>query len=143
MAKTRGPKACVERAVKNFVDTSARMEKMFQTYDVILSPVMRLPPDPLGDHAPTVEFKTLLPRVLDVVGYTPLHNAVGSTAMSVPLEWTSDGLPIGSQFAAWRGGETTLISPGLRTRGGPSLGGEAPGRLRRVKRPVGTKPIPH
>lgn len=30
--------------------------------------------------------------------------------MSVPLYWTNDGLPIGSQFAAWRGGEATLLS---------------------------------
>ena len=127
MAKTRGPKACVERAVKNFVDTSARMEKMFQTYDVILSPVMRLPPYPLGDHAPTVEFKTLLPRVLDVVGYTPLHNAVGSTAMSVPLEWTSDGLPIGSQFAAWRGGETTLLPLAYELEAAHPWAGKHPG----------------
>jgi amidase len=56
-----------------------------------------------------VDFKTLMERVLDDVGYTPLHNAVGSTAMSVPLQWTADGLPIGSQFAAWKGGEATLL----------------------------------
>lgn len=109
LAKARGPAKCVERAIKAFGDASARLEKMFQTYDVILSPVMRLPPYALGQHAPTVEFKTLMARVLDVVGYTPLHNAVGSTAMSAPLEWTSDGLPIGTQFAAWKGGETTLL----------------------------------
>ena len=109
LAKTRGPEACVRRAIKTFGDVSARMDKMFQSYDVILSPVMRTPPYLIGWHAPTIEFTTLLPRVLDDVGYTPLHNAVGSTAMSVPLEWTTDGLPVGSQFAAWRGGEPTLL----------------------------------
>ena len=109
LGKTRGPDACVQRAIKSFGEASAQLEKMFQSYDVILSPVMREPPYPIGWHAPTVEFKTLLPRVLDVVGYTPIHNAVGTTAMSVPLEWTSDGLPIGAQFAAWKGGETTLF----------------------------------
>lgn len=39
----------------------------------------------------------------------PPHNGCGTPAMSVPLYWTPDGLPIGSQFAAWRGGETTLL----------------------------------
>jgi amidase len=29
--------------------------------------------------------------------------------MSMPLYWTRDGLPVGSQFAAWRGGEATLL----------------------------------
>ncbi|MGH9802337.1 MAG: amidase, partial [Blastocatellia bacterium] len=41
--------------------------------------------------------------------YTPLHNACGTPAMSVPLYWTKENLPIGSQFAAWRGGEATLL----------------------------------
>jgi amidase len=56
-----------------------------------------------------VPFATLLERVTDDVGYTPVHNAAGTTAMSVPLNWSRDGLPIGSQFAAWRGGEATLL----------------------------------
>jgi amidase len=29
--------------------------------------------------------------------------------MSVPLYWTKGNLPIGSQFAAWRGGEAVLL----------------------------------
>jgi amidase len=57
-----------------------------------------------------VPFATLLERVTDDLGYTPIHNAAGTAAMSVPLNWSKDGLPIGSQFAAWRGGEATLLS---------------------------------
>jgi len=38
--------------------------------------------------------QTLLPRVLGDVGYTPIYNAIGTTAMSVPLTWSRDGLPI-------------------------------------------------
>ena len=109
MAKTRGPDVSVQRAIKVFTEVSAQLEKMFQSYDVILSPVMREPPYPIGWHDPSGDFKTILARTLDVVGYTPLHNAAGTPAMSVPLEWTADGLPIGIQFAAWRGGEATLL----------------------------------
>jgi len=57
LAKTRGPDACVRRAVKTFGDVSARLDKMLQSYDVILSPVMRMPPFPIGWHAPMIEFK--------------------------------------------------------------------------------------
>ena len=108
-AKTRGPQSCVQKATKIFGETSTAIERLFQSYDVILSPVMTNPPFKIGWHDPRVEFKTLMQRVIDDVGYTPLHNACGTTAMSVPLYWTSDGLPVGTQFAAWRGGERTLL----------------------------------
>lgn len=109
LAKSRGADACVKRALKAFTEAAATLEKTFQTYDVILSPVMRVPPYRIGWHAPTVDFNTLLPRLVDEVGYTPLHNAAGTPAISVPLYWTREGLPIGSQFAAWRGGEAVLL----------------------------------
>jgi len=109
VAKTRGAAACAQRATKVFGEVTAGIEKLFQSTDVILSPVMTNPPYKIGWHDPRVEFKKLYQRILDDVGYTPLHNACGTTAMSVPLYWTADGLPVGSQFAAWRGGESTLL----------------------------------
>lgn len=109
LAKSRGVQNCVQRATKVFGEVTTAVEKIFQSYDVILSPVMTNPPFKIGWHDPRVEFKTLMQRVIDDVGYTPLHNGCGTTAMSVPLHWTADGLPVGSQFAAWRGGESTLL----------------------------------
>jgi amidase len=109
LAKSRGRDACVQRAMKVFGEVTASLEKTFRAYDVILSPVMRVPPYKIGWHAPTVSFDTLLARLIDEVGYTPVHNAAGTPAMSAPLYWTGEGLPIGSQFAAWRGGEATLL----------------------------------
>jgi amidase len=109
LAKSRGVTNCWERARKVFAEVAARIEKTFQSADVILSPVMTTPPYKIGWHDPRVDFRTLYPRVIDDVGYTPVHNACGTTAMSVPLYWTADGLPVGSQFAAWRGGEVILL----------------------------------
>ncbi|MBW2612998.1 MAG: hypothetical protein JRE12_11685 [Deltaproteobacteria bacterium] len=37
-------------------------------------------------------------------------NATGQPAMSVPLFWNSDGLPIGTHFAGRYGAEETLFS---------------------------------
>jgi amidase len=109
IGKSRGLANSLQRATKVFGEVAATVEKVFQSYDVILSPVMTTPPYKIGWHDPRVEFKTLYQRVIDDVGYTPLHNACGTTAMSVPLYWTADGLPVGNQFAAWRGGEGTLL----------------------------------
>ncbi len=108
-AKRRGPRKCVERAAAVFPKLNAHFEQLYTNYDVLLSPVMTNPPYEIGYHAPTVPFETLLPRVIDDVGYTPIYNAIGATAMSVPLSSSHEGLPIGSQFSAWRGGEGMLL----------------------------------
>ena len=44
--------------------------------------------------------------VAPMTAFTAVCNATGVPAMSVPLEWTDDGLPIGMHFVAplWRRG---------------------------------------
>lgn len=41
--------------------------------------------------------------------FTQLANLTGTPAMSVPLHWTADGLPLGVQFMAPMGDEATLL----------------------------------
>jgi amidase len=41
--------------------------------------------------------------------YTPLFNFTGQPAMSVPLHWNEDGLPIGMQFVGRYADEATLF----------------------------------
>ena len=41
--------------------------------------------------------------------YTPLFNATGQPAISLPLHWNASGLPIGVQIAARYGDEATLV----------------------------------
>lgn len=109
LAKQRGPAACILRAMEAFAQVSARMEALFGDHDVLLSPVLRVPPFRLGVRDPTRDFGMLLERFLDDVAYTPLQNAAGMPGVSIPLHWTADGLPVGVQFSAWRGQERTLL----------------------------------
>lgn len=109
MAKARGREVCILRALDAFAKASAQMEAFFRDHDVMLSPVLRVAPFPLGWHDPSGNFGTIMERFLDAVGYTPLQNATGMPGMSVPLHWTADGLPVGVQFSAWRGAEVTLL----------------------------------
>jgi amidase len=78
-------------------------------FDVVLSPVLSSPAPLLGEVGPLVPFDTLVPRLTEYVGYTPIHNIAGAPAMSVPLHWTEAGLPVGTMFAARAGNERTLF----------------------------------
>ena len=46
--------------------------------------------------------------------FTQLFNATGQPALSLPLHWTPDGLPVGSQFVAPYGNESTLLQLGAQ-----------------------------
>jgi amidase len=60
--------------------------------------------------------------------YTPLFNATGQPAMSVPLHWNAAGLPIGMQFVARLGGDATLFRlAGQLERAQPWFDRVAPG----------------
>ena len=48
-------------------------------------------------------------RVSRYATYTPMFNATGQPAMSIPLHWNEDGLPIGSHFVGRFGDEATLF----------------------------------
>jgi amidase len=78
-------------------------------FDVVLSPVVSSGPPKLGEVGPLVAFDTLVERLKEYVGYTPIHNIAGAPAMSVPLYWTEAGLPIGTMFATRAGNERTLF----------------------------------
>jgi amidase len=58
---------------------------------------------------PRVAYDTLVERLIDYVGYTPVLNVSGAPSMSVPLSWTAAGLPVGTMFSARRGQERVLF----------------------------------
>lgn len=78
-------------------------------YDAILHPTLALPPVPIG-HFHDVDPAENFERQKRFTPFTSLYNISGQPAVSVPLHWTEDGLPIGVMLAGRLGGEGTLIS---------------------------------
>jgi Asp-tRNA(Asn)/Glu-tRNA(Gln) amidotransferase A subunit family amidase len=56
-----------------------------------------------------VDQKAFIQAILSTIAFTSLFNASGNPAMSVPLHWSANGLPIGVQFVAPFGDEATLL----------------------------------
>ena len=98
-----------EAAVATLKATSAACAAFHERHDLLLTPVTTRPPLPVGELAPDLPFDVHYQRVFDFVGFTPIQNAAGTPAMSVPLHWSKAGLPIGSHFAAAAGNERTLL----------------------------------
>lgn len=89
---------------------SGRVSARFHAdHDVVLTPTLAAPTPRVGHLDPTQDFETVIERLMDWVAFTPLQNATGDPAVSLPLATTADGLPLGMMFGAAAGREATLL----------------------------------
>jgi amidase len=116
----------------NLIQRTARqVGAFFENYDVLLTPALAMPPlvtgalQPRGSQAVAMKLlgslnaggiinklsgkDALVEQFFAFMPYTPLFNATGQPAMSVPLYWNDEGLPIGMQFVGRYGDEATLL----------------------------------
>ncbi|MFQ5613800.1 MAG: amidase, partial [Anaerolineae bacterium] len=119
------------RAIRYLQHATRTVGQFFEDYDLLLTPTLAQPPVLIGALQPEpVEafglkllgrlnaggvlralqaIDTTAEKIFDFIPYTPLFNVTGQPAMSVPLYWNAEGLPIGMQFAARYAGEATLF----------------------------------
>jgi amidase len=75
-------------------------------YDLLLTPTLAVPPPEIGYLSdPDLGGQ----RVTEVLQYTAQFNITGQPAISLPLHWTTDGLPVGVQLVAAYGREDLLV----------------------------------
>ncbi|AWH92049.1 amidase [Dietzia lutea] len=118
-------------AVMRRDDYARELTAFFSDYDLLMTPGLAdLPPlvgaldtppwaarsaeallatrtAPLLRHSGFAE--SIINDNLSWVPYTQLANLTGRPAMSLPLHWTPEGLPMGVQFVAPLGGESRLL----------------------------------
>jgi amidase len=102
-------RAGLDAAIATLHASVATCEEFFTKHDVLLTPTLAQLPPRLGWLGPDVPFDTGMERLMGLVGFTPVQNASGQPAMSVPLHWSKSGLPIGSHLAARAGAERSLL----------------------------------
>lgn len=79
-------------------------------WDLLLTPTLGLPPVRIGEIDPQPgDPMAGMRRAAEFVPFTPAFNTSGQPAISLPLHWNADGLPIGVQLVAAYGREDLLI----------------------------------
>lgn len=111
--------------------TSRQVGQFFEEYDVLLTPTLAAPPlvagalQPQGAEAAAIKLlgplnagallnglggiEAIVETVFEFIPFTPLFNVTGQPAMSVPLYWNDEELPIGMHFVGRYGDEATLF----------------------------------
>jgi amidase len=110
---------CYERGTKlTAVEYTRATEEMFRRsreiiaesmkWDCLLTPTVTLTPQPLETFLANTE--SVAEDDLDYIPFTYPFNISGQPAISLPLGWTNDGLPIGVQLVGRPYAEASLIS---------------------------------
>ncbi len=114
-----------------YLQASARqIANFFEGYDLLLTPTLSQLPVKIGALQPSASEKSLISflggldagwllkamgiikplaaQTFEFIPWTPVFNVTGQPAMSVPLYWTPDGLPVGMHFVGKFGDEALL-----------------------------------
>ncbi len=97
------------RAHEVFVQVDRTVADFMGDFDLWLTPVLTSTPPRIGEQGPLVSPEVLQRRTFEYVAYTYLANITGAPAISLPLSWSADGMPIGSMFYAAAGQERMLL----------------------------------
>jgi amidase len=119
------------RALRYLQSVSREIGRFFEQYDILLTPVLNQPPVKIGALKPSASEQTqlkliartgatwvleamnvirpLAAQTFEFIPWTPVFNVSGQPAMSVPLYWNAEGLPIGLHFVGRWGDEATLF----------------------------------
>jgi len=85
-----------------------RMATWWDDFDLLLTPTLGAPPPELGWFTAAGQ-EAEGRRIVSFIPYTAQFNMTGQPAVSLPLHWTPDDLPVGVQLVAGYGREDVLV----------------------------------
>ena len=101
-------------AMEDMQSWTRRVAAWWVDHDLLVVPTSPEPPAMLGDLAPTNTDPNVGARMGRLVNFCSPFDVTGQPAMSLPLHWNDDGLPIGVQLVAAYGREDVLLRVGAQ-----------------------------
>ena len=83
--------------------------RFFRDYDILLTPTLAEETPRIGHLDPMADYQEVIDRLTDWVAFTPLQNATGDPAISLPLAQSASGMPVGMMLAAPLGHDRRLL----------------------------------
>ncbi len=84
--------------------------QLYESFDVFLTPTLAAPPPPIGYLSPVLNApRDIGRRNGEFFSFPGVANMTGQPSISLPLAWSSAGLPIGMMFTARYADEATLF----------------------------------
>jgi amidase len=83
--------------------------RFFREYDVAITPTLAMPTPELGWLDPRQPYEVVIDRLIHLANFTPLQNATGDPAVSLPMGTGANGMPIGVQVTSSQGQEARLL----------------------------------
>jgi amidase len=97
------------RAVAALQALARRVVAFWGEVDAVVTPTLALPPVPIGWQDAAEEAIPQLLRNVEFTPFTAIANLTGQPAMSLPLHWTDDGLPVGVHVIGPPAGDGLLL----------------------------------
>ena len=88
---------------------SRKITSLWAGFDLLLTPTLALPPVPVGWEWEPEDPWEQFDRAARFTPFTAAFNVTGQPAISVPLHWTDEGLPIGVQLVGPPLGDALLV----------------------------------
>lgn len=97
------------KARAGFDKAGQLLDLFLSQYDLILTPTTAVPAQLLGVLRLDQAFESYAAEAMKSSAFTSLFNISGHPAMSVPMHWTVDNIPVGAHFVAPYGHEGRLL----------------------------------